>query len=644
MATGKPTDLDPAGIPPATPADSVAGAATRTASWPRLDASIMAECRFFLTSGFGKPDVLRACQAAARNRTSVERELIAAGLLRPDIYYRFLADHLGLDHLETIDPASVMPNDRLDATLSAEGFVAIVRGDRIAIVLVPEARRLADHQRELATYPELRERLVVASPETVRAAVWACRSQARVIAAAQQLNETRPSASARQVLTASQAYVLASVKAAVIGCLILAPAATLVCAHVALSMFFFASNLTRLLAGFSGGRPRRPLLPRALPAGLPVYTILVALRDEAMIVPQLVRALNRLAWPKSLLDIKFICEEADRETIAALTAAGLGPHCEIVRVPDHAPMTKPKALQYAMAGARGALVAVYDAEDVPNPAQLLEAWTLFEAGNEKLACVQAPLAIANYTNAWLTALFAIEYCGLFRALVPLLGRLGLPIPLGGTSNHFRRGALEAVGGWDPHNVTEDADLGFRLYRAGYRTKAAYHATIETAPDTVDIWLKQRSRWLKGWLQTWLVTMRHPIMAADEFGWKGFATFQILIAGMLVSVLAYPAMLAVVCLYPVGLALGVDPFPDGMHRVLWYLDAFNIAASFVAFLLPGWRNMTRLERREIPKRWIAMLPVYWLIMSMAGWRALKQLARRPHHWDKTPHKVEPAPAR
>ena len=644
MATGKPTDRDPPGIPPASPANADAGTPTDPVPWPRLNASMKAESRFFLSSGFSKPDVLRACQAATRNRTSVERELIAAGLLRSDIYYRFLADHLGLDHLETIDPASVMPNDRIDATLSAEGFLAIVRGDRIVTVLVPEARRLADHERALATHPDLRERLVVAAPETVRAAVWASRSRARVVSAARHLNETRPAASARQVLTAPQAYMLASVKAVVLGSLILAPAATLLVAHVVLSGFFFASNLTRLLAGFSGGRPRRPQLPQVLPADLPVYTILVALRDEAEIVPQLVRALNRLAWPKSLLDIKFICEEADRETISALTVAGLGPHCEIVRVPDHAPMTKPKALQYAMAGARGSLIAVYDAEDVPNPAQLLEAWSLFEAGDDGLACVQAPLAIANYTSGWLTALFAIEYCGLFRALVPFLGRLGLPIPLGGTSNHFRRGALEAVGGWDPHNVTEDADLGFRLYRAGYRTKAAYHATIETAPDMIDIWLKQRSRWLKGWLQTWLVTMRQPIMAAGEFGWKGFATFQFLIAGMLVSVLAYPAMLAVVCLYPVGLALGVDPFPDGAHRVLWCLDVFNIAASFLAFLLPGWRNMTRLERREIPRRWMAMLPVYWLIMSMAGWRALRQLVKRPHHWDKTPHKVEPASAR
>jgi hypothetical protein len=403
MATGKPTAPDHAGLHRASPVDPAAEAPTDPASWPRLNASMRAEARFFLSSGFGKPDVVRACLAAARNRTSVERELIAAGLLRSDIYYRFLADHLGLDHVEVIDPASVMPNDLIDATLLAEGFLAVARGDRIVTVLVPEARRLADHERALAAYPDLRDRLVVAAPETVRTAVWAARSRTRVVSAARHLNETRPSASARQVLTAWQAYALASVKAAALGCLVLAPAATLLCAHVALSTFFFASNLTRLLAGFSGSRPGRPLLPSTLPADLPVYTILVALRDEATIVPQLVRALNRLAWPKSLLDVKFICEEADRETIAALAAAGLGPHCEIVRVPEHAPMTKPKALQYAMAGARGSLIAVYDAEDVPNPAQLLEAWSLFEASDEGLACVQAPLAIdlpLSFSSTW----------------------------------------------------------------------------------------------------------------------------------------------------------------------------------------------------------------------------------------------------
>jgi len=600
------------------------------------------EAKFFLACGFGKPEIARAYGAARHNGTSLESELIASGSLSPGIYYRYLADRLDVDYLETIDPADVLEHDNIDIHLTRNASIRISRGSRIVTVHVPQAADLPAQEAFPARLSGFRETAAIAAPGTIREAVWAARGRERVARTTRHLDETRPSASARSILSAPQAYVLAAAKALAVTCLVAAPGQTLLAAHVALSGFFLASNILRILAGFLGARPRRPVLPTHLPGDLPVYTILVALRHEAEIAPHLVRALDRLHWPKSKLDVKFICEEDDAETIAALSDARPGPHCEIVRVPEYHPMTKPKALQYALAGARGSLVAVYDAEDVPNPAQLLEAWCLFQEGDAHLACVQAPLAIANYRDGWLTTIFALEYSGLFRALVPFLGRFGLPIPLGGTSNHFRREALEAVGGWDPHNVTEDADLGFRLYRAGYRTRVAYHATIEAAPDTISVWLKQRARWLKGWLQTWLVTMRHPVGAAREFGWRGFVTFQILIAGMLASSLLYPAMLAVLALYPARFALGLPLLPAGPHMLLWCVDLANIAASFLVFLFLGWRNMTLVERRGIRCRRMAMLPFYWLIMSAAAWRALRQIVRHPHHWDKTPHPLPQAP--
>lgn len=644
MATDKPNEPlrrafdPPLPLPPRGEAKSAAGVAGRET------AELTAEALFFVRCGFSKREMARIFVTAQHNRTSVERELIASGLLHPEIYYRFLADRLGLAYLDQIDPRDVLVDATLDAHLKRDAGIRIVHHGRIVSVLVPNARELAARAAFIAARPELREQIIVTTPRTVREAVWAARAEARVEEVTRLLDEGRPSASARRILSARQAYMLAAAKAGLVASLAIAPAATLLVAHIALSGFFLASNTMRISAGFLGSRPKRPALPAKIPADLPIYTVLVALRHEAEIAPQLVRALGRLVWPKSKLDVKFICEADDHETISALRAAGPGPHCEIVKVPERQPMTKPKALQYALAGARGSLVAVYDAEDVPNPSQLLEAWSLFEAGDERLACVQAPLAIANYRDNWLTALFAVEYCGLFRALIPFLGRFGLPVPLGGTSNHFRRSALEAVGGWDPHNVAEDADLGFRLYRAGYRTRAAYHATIETAPDTMGVWLKQRGRWLKGWLQTWLVTMRHPVRALREFGLRGFLTFQVLIAGMLASALLYPAMLAIVVLFPVRLMLGIDPVPDGPHLMLWWLDLANIAASFFAFLFLGWRNLTPIERKDIPARRLAMLPAYWLIMSAAAWRALRQLVRKPHHWDKTPHPARPgAPA-
>ncbi|MCB1376689.1 MAG: glycosyltransferase, partial [Rhodobacteraceae bacterium] len=173
------------------------------------------------------------------------------------------------------------------------------------------------------------------------------------------------------------------------------------------------------------------------------------------------------------------------------------------------------------------------------PGQLLEAWAAFRDGDDRLGCLQAPLAIANLRANWIAGLFALEYSGLFRILIPFLARIRMPIPLGGTSNHFRRSALEAAGGWDPHNVTEDADLGMRLYAHGYRTGTLSRATIESAPVSLGIWIRQRTRWLKGWAQTWLVAMRRPARTCRALGPGGFVVFQLLIAGMLVSALAHP---------------------------------------------------------------------------------------------------------
>lgn len=604
---------------------------------PSGSAELAAEAAFFRRCGFSKPAISEALSAARRNGTDVETELIAAGLIAPDIYYRWLAEQLDLPYFSEIAPQTVIAIRGEDAVLRRTGPLRVARGDTVVTVIVPKAARLAAEQKRLATLPQLRARLAVASPGTIRRAVWAAGAEERCRRRTQALFETRPHASARRVLTGTQGYLLAGLKSAFLASLILWPYAALTGLHIVLSFFFLAANGLRLVAALFGRRPARPELPPGLPAELPVYTLLIALKDEVAIVPQLLAGLDRLRWPKSRLDIKFICEADDAATIAALEAHGLGAHQEVVRVPAYGPKTKPKALQYALAGARGEFVAVYDAEDVPAPAQLLESWSIFSRSGPDLACVQAPLAIANIRRNWITALFAIEYAGLFRALVPFLDRFGLPIPLGGTSNHFRKAALEDVGGWDPYNVTEDADLGFRLFRAGYRTHAAFHATIETAPAELDIWVNQRSRWLKGWTQTWLVLMRRPIGAIREFGLKGFITVQVLIGGMLVSTLAHPVMYAFIG-YFLFQWLSGGRAEDTVHRTLFALDIVNVLGSYVTFAFLGLAHMTRAERRRIPFRRVALLPVYWLMMSKAAWRAIAELWGRPHMWAKTPHPV------
>ena len=311
-----------------------------------------------------------------------------------------------------------------------------------------------------------------------------------------------------------------------------------------------------------------------------------------------------------------------------------------MQTPDFGPRTKPKALQYALQGARGSLVTVYDAEDKPAPGQLLEAWAAFRGGDSRLGCVQAPLAIANMRTSWISGLFALEYSGLFRVLIPFLARTRMPIPLGGTSNHFRRTALESVGGWDPHNVTEDADLGLRLYARGYRTGTLTSATVETAPTTLDVWTRQRTRWLKGWTQTWLVAMRRPGRTIRALGMRGFAIFQLMIAGMLVSALAHPLMFVFIGFTLAWLAGTSSASISPLHSALMWIDLANIGGSYLIFIAMGWRGFTGHERARLKARWICLTPAYWFMMSMAGWRALGQLMSNTHLWEKTPHAATP----
>jgi cellulose synthase/poly-beta-1,6-N-acetylglucosamine synthase-like glycosyltransferase len=304
-------------------------------------------------------------------------------------------------------------------------------------------------------------------------------------------------------------------------------------------------------------------------------------------------------------------------------------------VPVSAPRTKPKALQYALGAARGQFLTVYDAEDRPHPKQLKEAFSRFDAGATELACLQAPLVITNISQSWISALFAVEYSALFRRILPMLAANKFPLPLGGTSNHFKTSVLRQVGGWDPFNVTEDADLGIRLSRAGYQVGVIQRPTLEDAPTDLKIWMKQRIRWYKGWAKTWLVMLRSPIKTARELGALPFIASQLIIGGMLMSSLSHPFLLsyliiAVHAMLISGLS-SFEPFKLG----LFAFDTFNIIGSYIVFLMTARSAMRPLERISLGTRWM-FTPIYWLLLSIAAWYSLYELKSEPFRWNKTPH--------
>nr|WP_255618204.1 glycosyltransferase family 2 protein [Aurantimonas sp. VKM B-3413] len=400
----------------------------------------------------------------------------------------------------------------------------------------------------------------------------------------------------------------------------------------------FGACLAFRLAAIAGRRPvERIDRPAAANEPLPVYSILVALHHETTVVPRLVAALSRLDWPTSRLEIKLICEADDVDTIGAVERAIAGrPHFDIVLVPPCEPRTKPKALNYALPLVSGEFVVLYDAEDEPDPGQLREAYRAFRSGPGDLACLQAPLVIRNGDRNWLTGLFALEYALLFRRFLPWLAAHGLPLPLGGTSNHFVRARLIAVGGWDSHNVTEDADLGLRLARKGHSVGTITRPTFEDAPERLGVWTRQRTRWMKGWFQTYFLHMRNPRRLHAELGLKGAACFHLLFLGMLTPALAHPVFLAIAGLLVFRLLCGAMTIEA--CGPLLALDLFNAAGGYTMFVLLSVSALDRQERRSLPWFYV-FLPLYWVLIAAATLRAIAQLFVTPHKWEKTPHGLE-----
>lgn len=454
---------------------------------------------------------------------------------------------------------------------------------------------------------------------------------AEAVVSAAQLDAARfgfhrafPARSAKRRLHLTQLGAIAGLAAAFGWAATEALAATLSVLHVAALALFAAAMLWRLFAAAN----LSPVLSRlAAPVRWPVYTILCPLYREANVVADLVAALDRLDYSKHALDVKLIVEGDDDETRAAALAAAVGAaHIEVVVVPASTPRTKPKALNAALASARGEYVAVYDAEDRPHPLQLRAALAAFEDGGEDLACVQAALAIDNAGASWIARQFAAEYAIQFHEILPLLARLRLPLPLGGSSNHFRTGVLRACGGWDPYNVTEDADLGYRLARDGYRSDVISPPTWEEAPVSLKAWLGQRTRWIKGHLQTWLVLMRNPLRTAREMGLTAFTSMQLILGGGLLAAIAHGPLAFLV------LVAALSPH-DLLGPADFALALFGYCVAVFAAL-----SACALSGNLGHVRAALTMPLYWPLSTIAAVRALFEFLLRPHHWSKTAHGV------
>ncbi len=451
--------------------------------------------------------------------------------------------------------------------------------------------------------------------------------------------QERPEESAYQTLTAGQRWFLLAAGLALLAAVIISPVGTLRTVNAAIICAWAAHVLYKLwLVYLSLGRGAEvevteDEIERARRRGLPSYAVLVPLYREAKVLPELVQALSSMDYPQDRYTVYLLLEEDDAETIAAVERLDLPDNFKPIIVPDSKPKTKPKACNYALELIDSDLLVIYDAEDRPDPDQLIKAAAAFSKLPDDVICLQARLNYYNAHQNVLARLFTVEYAAWFDLFLPGLTALGGPIPLGGTSNHFRTRALKDLGGWDPFNVTEDCDLGVRMYVHGYKAAMIRSTTWEEANCRLRGWIRQRSRWAKGYVQTYLVYMRSPLRTLRRLGFMGFVNFQAMIGGSIFSYLFTP-------LYWLLTALWLALHPALIEQVFAPLWVYELG---VACLFLGNFAFVYLSAAAVAARgmwdlvgWSLLSPAYWLLMSVGAYKGIGQLAVQPFYWEKTEH--------
>ncbi|MBF9195768.1 glycosyltransferase [Microvirga terrestris] len=578
----------------------------------------------FLSSHGHAPEVLwQAAVFAQAAGVGADEFLIREGMVSEDEFYRALAVELGLPFVV----APRLPSDVRYPDSVLAGLAPLATA-RLKFVAAPRGHALVD----LLKTRSRRRLLAITTPTRLREAVFRAQSPLIARRAAHDLADKAPHL-ATDISYGQIAVLFVALTLIVFG-LGFAPELSTGIMGILLGPLFLSMIILRIAtASLHNPIELNHHTHRIEDADLPVYTIIAALYREKRVVARFLEALSRLDYPASKLDIKLMLEADDRETLEALRSIDVPGNIDILIAPPGEPRTKPRALNVALPLARGRYTVIYDAEDVPDPGQLRLAVSRFAEAPPRVACLQARLTIDNTDDTWLTRLFTVEYAALFDVFNPGLAEIGSPIALGGTSNHFRTAVLRKVHGWDAWNVTEDADLGIRLARLGYEVKDLPSSTLEEAPGTLRLWMRQRTRWMKGYVQTAASHTRRPWVLLRQLGLWRFSGALALTWGAVFSALVYPLFTA---LYVGSWLVGPEHFPDMRWTAAFNAYALTLFLSGAAsVLIPA---CVALHRRKLWRLlpWILLLPLYYGLVSVAAWRGLWELAIAPFRWNKTSH--------
>lgn len=595
-----------------------------------------------LQSGLVSPENLAfARQVQQRTGAHIDQVLISEGLLDSESLLLAEAASWGI---HPIDLDAVKFDDELvrrfpGQTYLAENWLPIRRNDA-GVVFIATARGVAPERVE-----RIRALLGGAEVQFVATTSWdiknACLRLFRAEIADEAANELwrqNPALSARITFSRSQKVIGGVGAAVLLVSAVLLPVETAIALLTITSIVFLAGTSFKFIVAMRGAR--YDVVERITKAqvhalderSLPRYTVLVPVFREANIVGQLIRNLGGIDYPTEKLEVLILIEEEDHETRDAVLTSNPPPHFRIVTIPKGHPQTKPRACNVGLYFATGDFLVIYDAEDTPDPDQLKKAVVAFRRGGEETVCVQASLNYFNDRENALTRMFTLEYSYWFDYMLAGLDLGDLPIPLGGTSNHFRTDALVELGGWDPYNVTEDADLGIRASALGYRVGVINSTTMEEANTSIPNFIRQRSRWIKGYMQTTLVHARQPVALVRQIGLRRFLSFVLLIAGTpatFLGVIPFSVITAFTIVLPVDALAQLFPIWLLWLTLLNFVIG-NVIMIYLSMMGPYKRGTFHLVL------WALLNPLYWLLHSIAAYKGLWQLITKPHYWEKTEH--------
>lgn len=544
----------------------------------------------------------------------------------------------GVAHDSLLDPsrahasAPIVNRPPTAAELVAQGWLPEVNGNDVHIVTSPGA--VGDlENRVLSAFPgrdlsfeplphaELQNRQLAAMSDDLADHI------------ANDFTRRHPERAARTGFASWQRYGAVAAAVALAGLVVAVPSLLFVVLVVFSTLITLTVAAISAVAVFSRRSTHRP--PDALAdEQLPSYTVLVPAYHEEAVIGDLVECLRELDYPADKLEVLLLVERRDLATKQAIAAAQPPPFMRVVELPPGAPQTKPRSCNAGLMLAQGELLVVFDAEDRPQPDQLRKAAARFAAAGSSLACVQAKLLVHNSRRNFITRQFGLEYSQRYELTLPALARLNLPIPLGGTSNHFRTDVLRELGGWDAWNVTEDADLGMRSRARGYRVDVIDSVTWGESTDTIAAWTRQRTRWLKGFMLTALVYTRRPSRTLREFRPSGLITLLVVVGGTPALYLAQSLAFVLWASHYGGFWKPVDHYGVACFVMMVTGLILSLAMACVA---AGRHGDSRAAV------FAPLLPVYWAMHWVAAWRALVQLVRAPFVWEKTPHGTGPATA-